>query len=65
MGASPAILVNGPVRQSAKINCGLGALGSGTRANACVGRALTLVLQNIGGAKLGGTESSTLSHPNK
>jgi len=65
MGATPCVIVNGPARQEAGINCGLGALGSGTRANACIGRALKLILQNVGGAKLGGTESTTIGTPAK
>lgn len=65
MGASVCVIVNGPAREQAGINSGLGVLGSGTRANACVGRALKLILQNVGGAKLGGTESTTLGSPAK
>lgn len=65
MGATPCVLVNGPARLDAGLNAGLGALGSGTRANASVGRALKLILQNVGGAQLGGTESTTLGTPMK
>ena len=38
---------------------------SGTRANASVCRALKLILSNVGGSKLGGTESTTLGSPMK
>lgn len=65
MGATPCIIVNGPVRDEAGLNYKHGALGSGHRANACIGRAIKLVLLNVGGAKLGGTESSTLGTPMK
>jgi hypothetical protein len=65
MGATPCLLVNGPVVAEAEINCEHGALSSGSRANASIGRALKLVLQNVGGAKLGGTESTTLGNPCK
>ena len=65
MGATPCVLVNGPCRAEAGLNSGVGALGSGTRANACVGRALKLILQNVGGAVLGGTECATLGSPAK
>jgi len=65
MGASVAVIVNGPARHEAAINCGLGVLGSGTRSNATVGRALKLILQNVGGSKLGGTESTTIGGPAK
>ena len=50
----------------AGLNSEFGALqGNGSRANVTIGRAIKLVLQNIGGAKLGGTESSTLGSPAK
>ena len=60
MGASPALIVNGPIRDRIGMNSRLGALGQGNRANATIGRALRLVLRNVGGAKPGGTERSTL-----
>ena len=56
MGASPVMIVNGPIRHLLKMNMGLGALGQGNRANATIGRALRLVIRNIGGAKPGGTD---------
>ena len=65
MGASPALIVNGPIRGRIGMNAGLGALGQGNRANAAIGRALRLVLRNVGGAKPGGTERSTLGSPAK
>ena len=65
MGATPAMIVSGPARVDAGLNSAHGALGSGSRANACIGRALKLVLQNVGGAKLGGTESTTIGSPSK
>ncbi|MPZ97867.1 MAG: redoxin domain-containing protein [Dehalococcoidia bacterium] len=65
MGASPVVVVNGPIRHRIGMNMGLGALGHGNRANATIGRAVRLVLRNIGGAKPGGTERSTLGNPMK
>ena len=65
MGASPVLVLNGPVRQRLDINMGLGCLGQGTRSNATIGRALRLVLRNVGGAKPGGTERSTFGSPSK
>ncbi len=65
MGASPLLLVNGPVRHKLSMNMKLGALGQGNRANATIGRALRLVIRNIGGAVPGGTERSTLGNPMK
>ena len=65
MGGTPAVIINGPIREKIEMNSGLGALGAGHRANATIGRAIRLVLRNIGGAKTGGTERSTLASPSK
>jgi hypothetical protein len=65
MGASPVLVVNGPIRQRIGMNMKLAALGNGNRANATIGRALRLVVRNVGGAKPGGVDRSTLSSPMK
>jgi hypothetical protein len=65
MGASPVIVVNGPIRHRLGMNMKLGALGQGNRANATIGRAVRLAVRNIGGAIPGGTERSTLGNPMK
>jgi thiol-disulfide isomerase/thioredoxin len=65
MGASPVMVVNGPIRERLGMNMKLGALGQGNRANATIGRALRLVIRNMGGARPGGTERSTLGNPMK
>ena len=65
MGASPVLVVNGPIRERVGLNMRLGALGQGNRANAAIGRALRLAVRNIGGARPGGTERSTFGNPMK
>ena len=65
MGASPVMVVNGPIRHQIGMNMGLGALGQGNRANATIGRALRLTIRNVGGARPGGTERSTFANPMK
>ncbi|MFM7119416.1 MAG: TlpA family protein disulfide reductase [Gammaproteobacteria bacterium] len=65
MGASPVMVVNGPIRHRLGMNMKLGALGQGNRANATIGRAVRLAVRNIGGARPGGTERSTLGNPMK
>lgn len=65
MGASPVLVVNGPVRHRLGMNMKLGALGQGNRANASIGRALRLAIRNLGGAAPGGTERSTFGNPMK
>lgn len=62
---APLILINGPIRHALDVNCGRNALGQGRRANAAIGRALRLALQNIGGAIPGTVDKSTLGMPGK
>ncbi|HZC46847.1 MAG TPA: TlpA disulfide reductase family protein [Candidatus Acidoferrum sp.] len=64
-GATPVIVVNGPIRHRLDMNMGMMALGYGTRSNATIGRALKLVLRNVGGARPGDIERSTLGAPGK
>lgn len=65
MGAAPVMIINGPVREKIGMNMKLGALGAGNRANATIGRALRLIVRNVGGATTGGVERSTLGNPMK
>jgi thiol-disulfide isomerase/thioredoxin len=65
MGATPVMVVSGPIRHQIDMNMGLGVLGQGNRANATIGRALRLIIRNVGDAKPGGTERSTFSNPMK
>lgn len=61
---APLIIVNGPIVQPLRINGGTGLFGPGWRANATIGRALRLVLVNIGGAGPG-VDASQTGHPGK
>jgi hypothetical protein len=61
--ATPMAIINGPIRQEIGVNCGHNALGHGFRANATIGRALRLVIRNIGGAKPQEITKATLGHP--
>ena len=47
---APCLIVNGPVAAKLGINARYGAFGPGSRANATIGRALRLILLNVGGA---------------
>lgn len=62
---SPLLIVNGPLAATLGIAGGAGALGSGHRANATIGRAVRLILQNVGGARPGREDRATLGHPGK
>lgn len=59
------IVVNGPVRDCLQINCSTNCFGQGFRANATIGRALRLVMTNLGGGVPGVTDKSTFGHPGK
>jgi len=65
IGSSPVLIVNGPVRNLIGMNSGQGALGQGNRANATIGRAVRLVIRNVGGHRPGGTERATFGWPGK
>ena len=58
-------IVQGPIVGELGFNAGHGCMGPGTRANASVGRALRLILQNIGGAMPGITDKATQGGPAK
>lgn len=59
------IVVNGPIAGRLGVNGGINCLGQGAWANATIGRALRLVLQNVGGALPGGMDRATQGQPGK
>jgi hypothetical protein len=59
------IVVTGPEAARLKLNAGFGCFGPGNRANASIGRALRLVLVNVGGAIPGQGDMSTQGSPGK
>jgi len=63
--SAPLIVVHGPIRGRIALNCSFGVFGPGYRANATIGRALRLVMINLGGAKPGETSMSTFGHPGR
>jgi len=65
MALGPMVIVNGPVRGRADVNGGTGSLGPGWRGNATIGRALRLLLINLGGARPGDVDRSTQGFPGK
>ncbi len=62
---APLIIVHGAAVEELGFNAGLGAFGPGSRANASVGRAMRLVLQNVAGARPGAGDASTQGQPSK
>lgn len=63
--ATVCLIVNGPIARRAGMNSGSNAFGPGNRANATIGRALCLTLQNVGGARAGEIDMATLGQPAK
>ena len=63
--SSPIIVVNGPITKSIGMNWGMNVLGQGNRANATIGRALQLIIRNVGGGVPGDLDRSTIGGPGK
>ncbi|HXJ34514.1 MAG TPA: hypothetical protein VMS22_10835 [Candidatus Eisenbacteria bacterium] len=63
--ATPALMLNGPCRQRLGIECGYSCLGHNGRANATIGRALRLVMRNVGGAIPGAVSKSVFGQPGR
>ncbi len=58
-------VLNGPVIEHLGINAAINCIGQGAWANATIGRALRLILQNIGGARPGEMDRATHGQPAK
>ena len=65
MSVGPVLVVNGPVAERIGMNRGLNALGQGNRANSTIGRALQLVVRNVGGGRPGEVDRATFGSPAK
>jgi hypothetical protein len=62
---APLIVVNGPYGKSVGVHGGQGCFGPGFRANATIGRAMRLILMNVGGAWPGRGDMATQGSPAK
>ena len=62
---APLIIVSGPLAARLGINAGFGALGPGWRANAAIGRAVRLVMLNLGGGWPGAVSLAGLGQPGR
>ncbi len=63
--SGPIIVVNGPIASRIGMNAEGNVLGQGNRANSTIGRALQLVIRNLGGGKPGGVDMSAIGSPSK
>ena len=59
------VIVHGPIARALNFNSGFSCLGPGNWANATVGRAMSLILRNIGGALPGEMDRATQGQPAK
>jgi hypothetical protein len=62
---APLLIVNGPMARVLDINARFGALGPGWQANAAIGRALRLVMHNLGGGWPGAVAFAGLGQPGR
>lgn len=63
--ACVALCLHGPIARKLEVNAGTNCLGPGNRANASIGRALQLVIRNIGGARADIGDMATMGQPGK
>jgi thiol-disulfide isomerase/thioredoxin len=63
--AAPLVIVNGPVRHELAFHCRQNVFSNVARANSTLGRALQLILLNLGGARPTGIDMSALGNPGK
>lgn len=63
--AAPLVIINGPIRGELGFVCGSNVFSNVARANSTLGRALQLILTNLGGARPGEIDMSTLGNAGK
>jgi peroxiredoxin len=63
--AAPLVIVNGPVRRELSFVSTSNVFSNVGRTNSTLGRALQLILTNLGGARPGDIDMSTLGNPGK
>ncbi len=62
---TPLLIFSGELSKSLHINSGFGALGPGWQANAAIGRALRLIMHNLGGGWPGAVSLAGLGQPGR
>jgi hypothetical protein len=65
MPVAPVIICNGPGTRAIGMNSGVNVLGQGNRANLTIGRAVQLVIRNVGGGRPGEVDRAAHGHPGK
>jgi hypothetical protein len=62
---APFWIINGPIRNEIYVNNSSGALSPGNIANAAIGRAMGLIIKNIGGVRKGIEDMGVMGNPMK
>ena len=65
MPVGPVVICNGPGTRFIGMNSGMNVLGQGNRANMTIGRALQLIIRNVGGGRPGEVDRATHGNPGK
>jgi len=65
MPVAPILIVNGPIARNISMNSGINVFGQGNRANSTIGRALQLIVRNVGGGRPGQIDRATQGNPVK
>jgi hypothetical protein len=62
---APSLTINGPIRRDIHVNCSSGSLSPGDIANSAIGRAVGLIVKNIGGARKAVEDMGVIGNPGK
>jgi len=62
---SPFWTINGPIRNDINVNSSSGALSPGNIANAAIGRAMGMIIKNLGGIRKGIEDMGVMGNPMK
>jgi hypothetical protein len=65
MPVGPVLVCNGPGTRAIGMNSGVNVLGQGNRANMTIGRAVQLIVRNIGGGRPGDVDRAAHGNPGK
>lgn len=65
MPVGPVLVCSGPGTRAIGMNSGVNALGQGNRANSTIGRAVQLVIRNVGGGRPGEVDRAAHGNPGK
>ncbi|MFW2336483.1 thioredoxin [Ilumatobacter sp.] len=65
MPVGPVVVCSGPGTRKIGMNSGINAMGQGNRANSSIGRALQLVIRNVGGGRPGEVDRAAHGNPGK